>query len=58
MATKFVRVLTYYKKFQLYVSHNILNLWSREFAWLIKKTFYLHYHNIYGHQTWQGCYIQ
>ena len=48
------QVLVYCKKLQSIKSHNPFNMWSRDEL----RTFYLHYHNTYCHQTWQVHNIQ
>ena len=57
ITTKLGRMLTYYKKLQSIKSHSLLKTWSRESHDKL-KSFYLHYHNTYGYQTWEGGYIQ
>ena len=54
MATKLSRVVTYGGGTPTSKLCNLLNTWSRDKC----KTLYLHFHNIYGHQTWQSGNLQ
>ena len=51
------RMVTYNKELPSIKSQDLLIIFSSEVIWEINKS-YLHYHNDYGHQTWQRGYIQ
>ena len=50
MPAKLGRVLTYFKGIQTIKSHGSWVTWSCKIS---LKTFYVHYHSVYCHQTWQ-----
>ena len=58
MAATSVRIVTYLEQLLTIKPHDYVITWSFARSRDKLKTLYIQYHNAYGHQAWQGGYIQ